>query len=152
MNFDGDNRNNRCDCWENWKYVHIIMYLLMTLFSNVFPESRYHGKITPQYFIILCIFKAHHHKYISSFLLLYVLSDFNFNFKNILNLFFGVKKDTLYLCINNHFTFAYLSKRCSSIWHGLIILNVVYPTWHIHYSYPTWRKTYYVYWLFSKTL
>ena len=54
-------------------------------------------------------------KYISSFLLLYVLSDFNFNFKNILNLFFGVKKDTLYLCINNHFTFAYLSKRCSSI-------------------------------------
>lgn len=133
-------------------YHHFLMYLLMTLFSNVFPESRYHSKITPQYFIILCIFKAHHHKYISSFLLLYVLSDFNFNFKNILNLFFGVKKDTLYLCINNHFTFAYLSKRCSSIWHGLIILNVVYPTWHIHYSYPTWRKTYYVYWLFSKTL
>ena len=133
-------------------YHHFLMYVWMTLFSNVFPESRYHGKITPQYFIILCIFKAHHHKYIFSFLLLYVLSDFNFNFKNILNLFFGVKKDTLYLCINNHFTFAYLSKRCSSIWHGLIILNVVYPTWHIHYSYPTWRKTYYVYWLFSKTL
>ena len=59
--------------------------------------------------------KSLHNKYISSFLLLYVLSDFNFNFKNILNLFFGVKKDTLYLCINNHFTFAYLSKRCSSI-------------------------------------
>ena len=81
------------------------MYLLMTLFSNVFPESRYHGKITPQYFIILCIFKAHHHKYISSFLLLYVLSDFNFNFKNILNLFFGVKKDTLYLCIKQSLYF-----------------------------------------------
>lgn len=77
----------------------------MTLFSNVFPESRYHGKITPQYFIILCIFKAHHHKYISSFLLLYVLSDFNFNFKNILNLFFGVKKDTLYLCIKQSLYF-----------------------------------------------
>lgn len=71
----------------------------MTLFSNVFPESRYHGKITPQYFIILCIFKAHHHKYISSFLLLYVLSDFNFNFKNILNLFFGVKK-IHYTCVS----------------------------------------------------
>lgn len=28
---------------------HFLIYLLMILFSNVFPESRYHGKITPQY-------------------------------------------------------------------------------------------------------
>lgn len=27
-----NNRNNRCDCWENWKYVHIIIPIIKKLF------------------------------------------------------------------------------------------------------------------------